>query len=77
MHYFLKSGVFEDRECLKNNILPFIISDEHQLEYKLALKERDVVKLAGQFRQSQKDYYQEIQKFLFEYKPVKGKRKVR
>lgn len=52
------------KECLKNDIIPFIIKDEHKAQYYDSLidAQTDINcgKLLDLFRKEQEDYYNEV-----------------
>lgn len=57
------------KECLKYNILPFVILDSDKIEYYHALD--DVMKLEQFLKKSQKQYVLETLKFLFTFDEMK------
>jgi len=59
------------KECLKNNIIPFIIHDENKLQYYQTLAEgqmtSNIENLAKYFEEEQKVYYAKMRELLYVY----------
>lgn len=57
------------KECIKNDLIPFIIQDKNRMSYYYALNKAqttgDCSDLAGYFRQEQEVYYQTAKEFVF------------
>lgn len=56
------------KECLKNNLLPFVISDDKKIEYYHALNAAqsngDYARLVEFFAKEQESYYQQVEGFV-------------
>lgn len=55
------------RECLRNEILPFIVHDKNKREYIECLQENDVSRLVAYFRREQMEYYEIMKRMLYRY----------